>query len=119
MTANLNLRSPGYVKAVRWIGKIWNELPEDILINSYLQCGIHQSLVPGEASLLHKTLQVILDHPSQPEPGYVVDHEASNEIDVEEAFEPGLGEEDDDDDDDDVLPVVPARVRHVLREFRQ
>ena len=40
LTANGNLKSPDYVKAVKWLRQIWSEFDQNVIRNSFRQCRI-------------------------------------------------------------------------------
>ena len=37
-TRHDNARSPGYAKAIEWLGQIWQDFPSYIIINSFESC---------------------------------------------------------------------------------
>ena len=40
MTANNNLKSPGYSKVIQWLSIIWHEFDEIKIAESFSKCGI-------------------------------------------------------------------------------
>lgn len=42
-TKNCNLRSPGYVRAIKWVSEVWQDLDPNLIAESFDLCGITQS----------------------------------------------------------------------------
>jgi hypothetical protein len=74
LTKHGNWRSPGYARAIDWIGEIWEELNPAIIANSFTVCGITQS----DPRLLHKQLVAFMD---QGVTDMVDDEDGGDEID--------------------------------------
>jgi hypothetical protein len=56
-TRNGNLKSPGYVKAMKWFMEAWNELDKDVIISSFEKTGITYSNPDNYNSVLKYVLE--------------------------------------------------------------
>ena len=72
-TSNGNLRSPGYINAIKWISEIWDEIDTNLLAKSFDVCGITQN----NSQFFHKQLYWYLEKGLK---DMVVDEDGSEEI---------------------------------------
>ena len=56
-TKNGNMRSPGYAQCIQWLSAIWADLDQQIITNSFLNCGI----VDQNEDMYHSVLKKILN----------------------------------------------------------
>ena len=114
MTANNNMKSPGYIIIIKWLSIIWNDFAESTIKVSFMKCGITSQ------TNLHSALNQLLELQSTENfSEYVVELKPCNEINgfnpdaIEDIFDNNdqaiaeldekkldTGDEDDEEDDE-------------------
>ena len=100
-TKNGNMRSPGYAKSIKWLSEIWAEMDSQIIIDSFLSCGILEQNEENYHQVLKKIIdegrvQNIIDDAA---PNDAFFNEYSEDDEDEGISNRGITNDDDDDDD--------------------
>lgn len=66
-TTSKNMKSPGYVKCLEWIDKIWQDFRPSVISKSFEACGIHEhGYVNGELCVrfdnIHSMLKMFVQN---------------------------------------------------------
>ena len=101
-TKNGNMRSPGYAKSIKWLSEIWAEMDSQVIIHSFLNCGILEQ----NKENYHRVIKKIIDEgrvqnfidDASPNDAFFNEY---SEDDDDEGISNRRNINDDDDDDDD------------------
>lgn len=97
LTAQGNLRGPGYVNMLTWINLAWNELDEEYISDSFRENGITEH----DREFFHSELRKFLNSPTLPDNTTVeVETIPNDQRELNDAI--FVNDDDDEDEDDDV-----------------